>query len=143
MTEKTAAAVVCQTDQSGALITQNAKDQLLSKIDNMQKKGMTGEQVDLMKNVRSCFEQLNLRRFSLSPEQVLELSDDEIRVLFNIVFDWAKKKEKKWLFLRLLPPLILFLSFDNSLVLDFFKTTRRLQRMLGNRFDPAKIVRFS
>ena len=124
----------------------NIREQTLGKLAYMRWDNLTEKQkmkiANLERTLFHCFDSLVWKYFGIDHRQTLELSDDEINVLFNLIYRRAKKTSVLMKILGYGIPVVgWFLILDTSMTIPFVNSTRELEKMLGNTLNPAKIIR--
>lgn len=128
----------------------NIQEQLLGKIGEMRQNNLTAKQKQNIQeyikeysdDLRKSFERLTWKRFGISESQIQELSDQELGALFLLVYERAKKSSicHKILFYSTFVWIIAFPCKPPDSVL-LTNCTRKLRSILGNGFNPVKLIR--
>lgn len=128
------------------------QEQLLGKISEMRQRNLTAGQKQRIKylkeRVKDKFMKLVWQYFGLSITQVQELSDQELEVLFLLVFERTAKTARCLKVIAgfgcVIPVagwLMAGMIFDNSETIKFVSSVREIKKMLGDSFSPYQILR--
>ena len=142
----TALATQADNTNSESLIKpSNIQEQLLGKINDMRQKNLTAKQKkdidEYEKQLVRGFGELSWKYFGVSKEQIQELTDPEIEALFSLV---SKRANKTAICIRLLGlnlPIINWMFCLEFKSILFTKSVRKLNKILGNDFSTAQIIR--
>lgn len=136
-----------ETNQTSLLVKPaNIEEQLLGKIGEMRQKNLTAKQKNkierLERGLASGFLTLSWNYFGVDGEQIQELSDPEIKALFLLV---AERARKTAIFARIfgfgIPIFGWIFILSESQTIRLSNSVRKLKQMIGNGFNPTQIIR--
>jgi len=129
--------------ETEALIRPTAKEEVLRKISQLKQKNLTAERMSniesLMISIKVSFISLADHYFGLDCGQMRELPDQELEALFLIVTERAGRTSiiLKISGLRIIASIL----EECPRTVRFTDSVHKLKKILGNDFDPVKILR--
>lgn len=145
-----------QEQESVVLIKPTVEELVISKINSMRENNLTVDQqerlVYLRAKIQEKFTVLVRKYYGLSIEQIKEFSEKEIPIIFDMVYKKAKKTSLLWKIFFCIPIMgwipASIVSADTRLQMggtwpdsmEFTIRTKEIKKMLGQNFDPAKII---
>ncbi|MBI2676455.1 MAG: hypothetical protein HYX21_00665 [Candidatus Yanofskybacteria bacterium] len=142
-----------QPQQTLELVKHTPKEQLLGRVEHMQKNNLTAVQINRIKDLKFktmyYFKELTERYFGLSREQILQLPDKELEVLFALVYKRARRASVYTKIQLLLIPIFgwIFLAFtyyegERSFpAIRFISSLCKIKKIMGHEFNPVEAMR--